>query len=243
MQLLIDCGNSRLKWAYAGAGAWRSDAVLHAGASLEDVATRAFAQTSPPESIWMSCVAGGPACTMLARLLRQRFGVEPNVVRATRAAAGVSNRYARPEQLGSDRWAALIGARGMTQAACAVINCGTAVTVDSLNATGEFLGGVIFPGLRLARTSLAGATAALDVAPGADDDCFARATTDAIGAGTRYGIAGGIERVVREFMAVLGPLEVVVSGGDAPQFIPLLALPARHEPDLVLKGLARLAAA
>lgn len=243
MQLLIDCGNSRLKWAYAGAGTWRSDAVLHAGASLADVATRAFAQAASPAAIWMSCVAGEPACIALAQLLHQRFGAEPHIVRATHAAAGVSNRYARPEQLGADRWAALIGARGMTQAACAVVNCGTAITVDALNANGEFLGGVIFPGLRLARASLAGTAAALDVAPGADDNCFARATADAIAAGTRYGIAGAIERVVREFAAALGPLDVIVSGGDAPRFIPLLALPVRHEPDLVLKGLASLAAA
>ena len=242
--LLIDCGNSRLKWVHAAGGAWQPQAVPYAGASLRDVAERAFAADMPkPESIWVSCVAGEPTCAVLTQFLTQRFGRAPQYVRATASAAGVHNRYTRPEQLGADRWLALIGARGLTPAACAVIDCGPAGTVDALNANGEFVGGVIFPGLRLARASLAQTTPALDVAPGAADDCLARATADAVAAGTRYGIAGAIERIVREFEAALGPLELIVTGGDAPLFVPLLATPARHEPDLVLKGLARLAAA
>jgi len=240
--LLIDCGNSRLKWVRAVDDAWRPQAVSYTGASLRDVAERAFADAPQPDSIWVSCVAGESTCAALAQFLSQRFGVAPQRVRATASAAGVHNRYTRPEQLGADRWLALIGARGLTPAACAVIDCGTAVTVDALNAKGEFVGGVIFPGLRLARASLAQATSALDTAPGSGDDCLARTTADAVAAGTRYGIAGAIERVVREFEATLGPLEWIVTGGDAPQILPLLSA-ARHEPDLVLKGLARLAAA
>lgn len=243
MQLLVDCGNSRLKWAYAGTDGWQSQAVLHAGASLPDVARRAFANAPQPKSIWVSCVAGEAACAALAQFLTQRFGVAPQFVRATLAAAGVRNHYTRPEQLGTDRWAALIGARALTDAACVVVDCGTAVTLDALNTSGEFVGGVIVPGLRLARESLAHATPALDVGPGAAEDCLARATADAIAAGTRYGIVGAIERIVREFESALGPLDLIVTGGDAPLFVPLLAAPARHEPDLVLKGLARLAAA
>ncbi|MFP5349859.1 MAG: type III pantothenate kinase [Gammaproteobacteria bacterium] len=240
--LLIDCGNSRLKWAHAASDAWRSQAVPYIAASLRDVAQRAFADAPPPESIWVSCVAGESTCAALAHFLSQRFGVAPKFVRATASAAGVHNRYTRPEQLGADRWVALVGARALTSAACAVIDCGTAVTVDALNAKGEFVGGVIFPGLRLARASLAQATSALDTAPGSGESCLARSTADAIAAGTRYGIAGAIERVVREFEATLGPLEWIATGGDAPQVLPLLSAAARHEPDLVLKGLARLAA-
>ncbi len=243
MQLLVDCGNSRLKWAYAGAGAWQPQALVHAGASLADVARRAFAQAPQPESIWISCVAGGEPCAALAHTLTECFAVAPQLVHATPAAAGVRNRYSRPEQLGADRWTALIGARALTQAACMVVDCGTAVTADALSAAGEFLGGVIFPGLNLARASLAQAAPALDVTPGAADTCLARATADAIAAGTRFAIAGAIERVAREFEATLGPVELIVTGGDAPLVLPLLARPVRHVPDLVLKGLARLAAA
>jgi len=243
LRLLIDCGNSRLKWAYAGAEAWQPQALLHAGGALADVARRAFAQAPQPQSIWISCVAGAEPCAVLARALEERFGVVPRLLRATAAAAGVSNRYLRPEQLGADRWTALIGARGLTQAACMVVDCGTAVTADALSAAGEFVGGVIFPGLNLARASLARAAPALDVAPGAADTCLARGTADAIAAGTRFAIAGAIERVAREFEAALGPVELIVTGGDAPLVVPLLTRSVRHEPDLVLKGLARLAAA
>ena len=243
MQLLVDCGNSRLKWAYADADGWQSQAVQHAGASLPDVARRAFTDAPQPESIWVSCVAGEAACAALAQFLTQRFGVAPQFVRATLAAAGVRNHYRRPEQLGADRWVALIGARAVTRAACVVVDCGTAVTVDALNAEGEFVGGVIFPGLKLARAALAQVAPALDVVPGAGESCLARDTADAIAAGTRYGVVGAIERVAREVEVTLGPLELIVTGGDASLLVPLLAAPVRQEPDLVLKGLARLAAA
>lgn len=243
MQLLIDCGNSRLKWVYTGPLPWQPSVLLHAGTPLVEVAQRAFGHAPPPESIWLSCVAGEPACAALMRALEERFGIAPQRMRAAQTAAGVRNTYAQPEQLGADRWCALIGARTVTPAACAVVDCGTAVTVDALSAGGEFVGGVILPGLRLARASLAQATPALKLLPGSAESCFARTTADAVTAGTRFGIAGAIERVMREFEIALGPLEVILTGGDAPEFTPLLSASLRHEPDLVLKGMARLAAA
>lgn len=243
LQLLIDCGNSRLKWAYAGGDPWRVQALVHAGGSLADLAARAWNDLARPDSIWVVCVAGESLCGTLAQVLEKQFGVAPRFIRAEHEAGGVKNRYARPEQLGADRWAALIGARALTDEPCVVVDCGTAVTLDALNASGEFVGGVIVPGLKLARESLAHATPALNVAPGDAESCLAHATADAIAAGTRYGIVGAIERIVREFESALGPLELIVTGGDAPLFVPLLAAPVRHEPDLVLNGLARLAAA
>lgn len=243
MQLLVDCGNTRLKWAYAGAEPWQAQALVHAGGSLADIAVRAWKEAPRPDAVWVACVAGEPLCGALAQILEQRFGVAPRLIRAEREAGGVTNRYARPEQLGADRWAALIGARALTDDACVVVDCGTAVTLDALNASGEFIGGVIAPGLKLARASLAHATPALNVAPGDADSCLARATADAIAAGTRYGIAGAIERIVREFEHALGPAALIITGGDAPLFAPLLEHPVRHEPDLVLHGLARIAGA
>lgn len=243
MHLLVDCGNTRLKWAYAGADPWQAQALVHAGASLADIAVRAWKEAPRPDSVWVACVAGEPLCGTLAQVLEKRFGLVPRFIRAEHEAGGVKNRYARPEQLGADRWAALIGARALTDDVCVVVDCGTAVTLDALNASGEFVGGVIVPGLKLARASLAHATPALNVAPGDADSCLARATADAIAAGTRYGIAGAIERIVREFEQALGPAALVVTGGDAALFAPLLSHPVRHEPDLVLHGLARIAGA
>ena len=74
---------------------------------------------------------------------------------------GVHNRYADPSQLGTDRWAALIGARSICAGACVVVGAGTAVTVDALTATGDFVGGLIIPGLSLMADALARDTARL----------------------------------------------------------------------------------
>src|SRR5204863_2422782 len=116
----------------------------------------------------------------------------------------VRNGYRDKGTLGADRWAAMIGARSeMPASAAAVVNCGTAVTVDALSAGGEFVGGVILPGLFLQRSALATGTAALRVGEGDETSCLAMSTADAIAAGTLYGLAGAVERVCAEFERVL----------------------------------------
>ncbi len=125
----------------------------------------------------------------------------------------------------------------------AVVSCGTAVTVDALSARGEFVGGVIFPGLALLQSALATGTAGLPAMPGDETSCLARSTADAVAAGTLYGLAGAVERVCNEFeQALIGPLTVLITGGDADRVAPHLIRPARRIPDLVLKGLDRIAA-
>ena len=116
-------------------------------------------------------VAGEAARVRLEAQLA-RWRIAPEWLTAGAAACGVQNRYARPAQLGADRWASLCAARRRSLAddlfppACVVVNAGTAVTVDALDADGVFRGGLILPGLRLMLRALAENTAALKVAPG-----------------------------------------------------------------------------
>lgn len=246
MQLLIDCGNSRLKWAMAGSGQrWQSFPAMAFSDQWPQQLARAWTELAPPAAVWVSCVAGEAVRQTLTQLAIARWQLSPRFVTATSAAFGVTNRYRVPEQLGADRWLALIGARATTPRACCVIDCGTAIKVDALSDRGEFLGGVILPGLTLAREALAGVAPALQAARGGDDtNCNARSTADAIAAGTRFGLAGAIERSVREHEQVNGAaMELLLTGGDAPAFLPLLSRPYRHEPELVLRGLAQFALA
>jgi len=154
----------------------------------------------------------------------------------------VRNRYRQPEQLGVDRWVALIGARGLTSSAACVVDCGTAVTVDALSAEGEFLGGAVFPGLRLLRDSLVRGTAGIPANEGDATDCLARSTADGVAAGTLFGLAGAVERLIDEYRRTLGAtMRVFLTGGDAPALAARLRAAHTPVPDLVLKGLARIA--
>jgi len=123
------------------------------------------------------------------------------------------------------------------------VSCGTAVTIDLLSAAGEFVGGVILPGLDLQRRALFAGTAGIPEDSGSAASCFGRTTADAVAAGTRCAVVGAIERAYEEAMRELGPdLRLFLSGGAAPALLPYLRIVARHEPALVLQGLARIAA-
>ncbi|MEE8121368.1 MAG: type III pantothenate kinase, partial [Anaerolineales bacterium] len=118
----------------------------------------------------------------------------------------------------------------------------TALTIDALASDGRFLGGVIFPGLRVLRTSLVQAASGIPETSGCSADCVARSTDDAIAAGARFGLAGAIERILNEYRDRLGPgMKVLLTGNDASVVLSTLVQPVEEIPDLVLKGLAIIA--
>lgn len=245
MYLLVDLGNTRLKWASHGAGAWQPRAATHGGADIKALLDDVWRDVARPTAVVMTSVAAEEIGRALAQWVTGRWGVAVRRVHAQPEQLGVINGYRQPEALGADRWAALIGARGeFPDRALCVVDCGTAVTVDALTAAGEFAGGVILPGLALLPQALARGTA-VAVRPGDGDatSCLARSTPDAVAAGALYGIAGAIERVCHEFEQALSTsMKLVVTGGDADRIAARLLRPARRVPDLILKGLARVAA-
>lgn len=242
MRLLVDLGNSRLKWVLNAPGRWELGMALHQGEDMTRLLDEAWDALEAPQRIVMTSVAAKETRQALEQWATRRWSLMPYVVQAQRAQLGVTNGYHEPAALGADRWAALIGARALAQAPACIVDCGTAVTVDALSADGVFLGGAIFPGLRLLRQSLAQGAAALPLAPGDDTSCLARATADGIAAGTMLGLLGAIERMLVEQQKALGPgMQVFLTGGDAPLLAARLTQPAIVIPDLVLKGLARIA--
>ncbi|MBI3545718.1 MAG: type III pantothenate kinase [Gammaproteobacteria bacterium] len=244
MNLLIDLGNSRLKWAQQALGLWRADAATLAEKDMTALLDRVWKKIPAPQKIMLCSVTRPPILHALEEWMRAHWSMKPQVIKAQAEQLGVKNGYDKPETLGADRWAALIGARGLTVSAACVVDCGTAVTVDALSAEGEFLGGVIFPGLRLLRDSLVQGTAGIDSHDvlGNTKNFPARSTADGVAAGSLLGLTGAVERLIHEYRQTLGDaMQIFVTGGDAPQIAERLHMPVTLEPDLVLKGLARIA--
>jgi type III pantothenate kinase len=234
MLLLIDAGNTRIKWAlaeeHAALGRWSaSGAVAHAELNHLPAAWQGLGVTRAI----VSNVAG-------ARLRDQLQLMLPTTAISWFASvaelAGVRNGYRNPAQLGCDRFAAAIGARALEPGkALVVATCGTATTIDALRADGLFIGGMILPGLGLMASSLARNTAQLpQVAPGAALPAgFADNTDDAILAGCLSAQAGAIERAC----ALLPGSFCILSGGAAPFIAPALSAPHRIVDNIVLIGL------
>ena len=230
--LLIDAGNSRVKWATVEGGKWLQQNVLentHAtGLGM------AFSELPPPDRILISNVAGENMAQLLsAACAAWQCPIEFIVAKVTQC--GVRNAYEHPAQLGSDRWAALIAAWHQERASCLVVNCGTATTVDALSAKGEFLGGLILPGVDMMRSSLAAGAAQLAQTEGIWRE-FPRNTADATFSGSIQATVGAI-RLQFEALAMCGDVRCLLSGGAADKVQPHLKLPSVRVDNLVLRGL------
>lgn len=233
MLLLIDAGNTRIKWALvapdSGLGGWlASGAVAHA--QLDTLGAQ-WARLTISEAL-LSNVAG----SAIAARLRAMLPVAASDFVSLPQLAGVSNGYRNPAQLGCDRFAAAIGARALAPGQAVIVaNCGTATTIDAITADGVFLGGMILPGLGLMASSLARNTAQLpqitDAAPLPAG--FADNTDDAILSGCLAAQTGAIERAVR----MHGAQACLLSGGAAPRIAQTLALPFQLVDNIVMLGL------
>jgi type III pantothenate kinase len=215
------------------------------GREIAELLDDAWRELPAPRAVAMVSVADQQASDAVAQWVYARWRLDVQRARSQAEQLGVTNRYRDSATLGADRWVALIGARGLfAGSSVCVVDCGTAVTADALTAAGEFAGGVIFPGLQLLRQSLSAGTAHIRSNEGDESSCLARTTGDAVAAGTLYGLAGAIERVCEEFERDLGePMKLVITGGDADRVAAHLRRPARRIPDLVLRGLDRIALA
>lgn len=233
----VDAGNSRIKWGLHDGSTWLDQGVL---ATADAVWLKDIAEDWPSAARVAVCnVAGAAVHETIVSALKGRQ-TAPAWLRASAAACGVHNNYEQAGQLGSDRWAALIGARGQTSAACLVVCAGTATTVDVLDACGEFRGGIIMPGFDLMRTALARSTAQLPLAEGQFRD-EPRNTMDAIVSGCLHAQAGAIERLFASLAGEANAL-CLLTGGAAPRIGPHLNIPLRRVDNLVLDGLVRFGA-
>jgi type III pantothenate kinase len=229
--LLLDAGNSRIKWVRVESGQWRQQGT--ADIAEWHVLRQAFANLPQPHKILISNVAGDEAAQQM-RAACAAWHCPLEFVGAKAAQCGVHNAYDQPDQLGCDRWASLIAAWHHEHAACLVVNCGTATTIDALSAQGEFLGGLILPGMDMMLGSLAAGTAQLARKEGSWRE-FPHNTADAMFSGAIQATVGAILRQY-ELLGMPGA-RCLLSGGAAENVQPHLGLSMLRLDNLVLQGL------
>ena len=247
MILLLDAGNSRLKWATL-----RNGDLEHGGSfalaqgNIGELASAAWSELERPDAVVVANVAGEPFRRALNSWVKRRWKLIPEYVQATAEAFGVRNAYRQPERLGIDRWLALLGARELFNDALCVVDCGTALTIDVLAQDGRHLGGLIIPGMCLMQNALTerSETVRQQIADASHEQVtlLGTDTGSAVAGGTLYAEVAVIDRVLSDLRTELGePLCCVLTGGDAQRLAPLLAVRGELEADLVLRGLARVA--
>lgn len=245
--LAIDVGNTRLKWAQYASPTPGAVLLKHGAVFLETIDSLADTEWRglvAPASM-LGCVVAGEGVKRRVEEQLELWELEPRWVFSAKAACGVVNGYEHPNRLGVDRWVALIAARHRVLARGAgrpalVVMVGTAVTVDSLDADGHFLGGLILPGFGLMLRALEMGTAGLKAPTGEAVD-FPTNTSDALMSGGVNAIAGAIERMHRKLVARTGETPMLImSGGAASKLSPLTDLPFETVDTLIFEGLLQL---
>ncbi len=233
--LLLDVGNSRVKWALVR----QPEEWVAEGTCMHDEADSLLGEWDrfPQPARVIGCNVAGQGRVHDLYAYWQSRNVPVRWMQAAQECAGVRNLYERPEQLGNDRWAALVGAWARIRGACLVVSAGTAVTIDALNARGEFLGGMILPGKRLMQAALVAGTHALQDMGGQTVD-FPRNTADAASTGIATALACTVQKAYQRLTATDAKSpSCILTGGDADWLAGQLQFGAIIAPRLILEGL------
>ena len=259
LYLFFDVGNTRLKWAavestqnpsaqqkklwaYSGSISSKSLQSAEHRSELADYISKTLPK---PAAIGFSCVAGEEALTNLRSLFPQWSDLEWKQLRGDSSYTGMRSLYQDSSKLGADRWAALIGARALSNKNTLIVNTGTATTIDLLGSNGVHYGGWILPGLALMQASLANNTAQLDLATRSENHGFGTCTNDAIIGGCDAAQVGAILYAMQQAKEMNIPVEKIwIDGGNAKvlaQEIAQTNLPAKQMIEvtegLVLRGI------
>lgn len=253
--LLIDAGNSRLKWAEVVAGRVRpSPSATWSMATLPAVARRVLRAGAKADAVWVCNVAGSRVADALRTAARGAGAPPPRFLRSSAHAGGVRNAYPAPARLGVDRWLAIIAAhRLFPREPVCVVSLGTATTLDLVDARGRHRGGAIIPGATMMVRSLVQGTALIGARAAAGRQrmpaLFANDTLAAITGGSLHATLAVLAHAHAEARVLLGrePRLLLTGGGVAA----LQRLPAARRalgstwqvvPDLVFDGMIVLAA-
>lgn len=231
MILLLDVGNSRVKWTVHDGKALRaSQARAHNGLPGRLLQSLDLPLT---DAVWVSNVTGAEQEGPIADAIDAQCGARAQFARVRANWSGLRVAYDEPERLGVDRWLAMAAVWIEEEKPFCVVTAGTALTYDEVRRAGRHAGGLIAPGLSTSLNAVKGATrfplkgAAAEYAEGLGTD-----TEGCVRQGALFACVGLIERASR---AVLGPK--VITGGDAETLRPHLGRGWTVRPNLVLEGL------
>ncbi|SDX75770.1 type III pantothenate kinase [Marinobacter mobilis] len=239
MILLVDMGNTRVKWRLqSGHGVMASGVGRLGEAGL-------FAGLAPfvaqVEAVAVSTVASEPFREELAAAIAARVAAPVTFYWSEARRKGLRNAYKDPLKMGADRWHAMVGAWQRNPKGCLVVDAGSAITVDFIAPDGAHLGGYILAGRGMMLRGLAQDAARIDyhtadshsLAPGIN-------TSECVFHGLQWYWRALAERINLE-AGEWGLATTYVTGGDGSELL-VHGLTGEYCPDLVLEGVAAIAA-
>lgn len=240
MRLLIDIGNTRLKWAEAGEQGLQGYNTLQiSDAGLLELLADVFSGVETPQQIVVANVAGEGTANLISEFFINEWKLSPVFITSAAEFSGLKNGYNDVSQLGVDRWVAMVAAWQECRSAMCVVSCGTAMTIDLVDDQGAHTGGYIIPGLDLMRQALASATSAIEtytiglpaLQPGLS-------TADCVRNGTSRAAVSMVNGIVAEARSKFtGDLACKVTGGGAEELLGVIDNQFEIDNILVLKGL------
>jgi type III pantothenate kinase len=236
--LVVHLGGSRLKWALADRGAFVAQGAV-ANAEIGTLALREWQNLPRPErAIGVNASGESARVRTEAQLARWRLAVEW-IVPAARG-GGIVNRYADPAALSPARYCSLVGARRRVLAGgealpCVVVNAGTSITVDALDASGTFPGGIALPGLHAMLRALGDASPSFRAVDGRHAD-FPATNADAAVTGVVAAATGAIGEMRERARDGDAPVRCFMTGGAAQALATHLAPPVEVVDNLVIEG-------
>ena len=238
VKLLIDQGNTRLKWVLAMGGEIEEKSAGHGDLEAFMKACRRDASIQPG-SVLLSSVAGRDDARALADFCESRWGLKAQILESTGQRGGVRNAYREPGMLGVDRWLAIAGAVARHGKPVVIWDLGTATTLDAVDQTGQHLGGMIYPGPATMLGSL-GRETKLRVPPNLETSAISpgRSTRSCISNGVFAAQVGALNQFLRKVSEQMSQEPaLVVTGGAANWVLPLLDFKTIHDPWLVFRGM------
>ena len=245
-KLLVDVGNTSVKWGLMDSSV---PLVMSQQRYPQKIDATFFTELwenlgenkLKPNKVIVSCVASTEVWEALQGAVQSLWSIKADRVMAEASAYGLKNAYSQPADLGSDRWCALIGAYHALNSGVVVIDCGSAITIDIANESGEHLGGYILPGMSMMKQSLGSETAQVRATSSSnqnDELAPGKSTSECVSAAVNLVVVSFIEAVVQKQLIRLPGLSCVLTGGDANKIAEHLQLKCVKMPDIILRGLA-----
>ena len=239
--LCLDVGNTRLKWGVCQLEnlSFQQQGVISnvTGFGSDDLSTEFSGLDSLP--VWISSVSSEQIIQLLSDWFLENWGIRVNCISADCNLYASLNGYKKPMDLGVDRWLAMVAAKQCASSAYCVVDAGTAITIDVVNAE-KHVGGVIMPGREIMLNALRVNTANISSKEGRVV-ALADNTADGVTSGVNMCIEGAVNEALRRIRCEYSNLLIILTGGDASLIEAGCDFEVLVKKDLVLQGIGLIA--